>query len=359
MRIISKHNEYCPEELLQKWPDGLMEEIEPWMHSVFSTLKDWYSGDSDMCIKTSGSTGTPKPILLSKKSIQESVFKTQEALSLREGFKALLCLPAEYIAGKMMIIRALEINMDLYIRKPSGNPLLYFEDRVDFAAMTPFQLANILRECPGKINLIRKLIIGGSPVPPWLSEKIADLKIDCWHTFGMTETITHVALQKLSGPDRASYFTGLPGVKFEQGTDGRLHIITDHLEEIVRTNDLVELINDHSFRWIGRADNIINSGGVKIAPESVEKSIFPLIPDRFFIGGEKDNELGQRCILLIEAEEYSEPKLTRLREKLKTLLTRYEIPQKIYFVPKFRETKTGKLIRDLGLYELNKTNCIE
>ena len=306
----------------------------PIWKDVNQFISEWYSSDDEMIVQTSGSTGKPKSISIKKKWMRNSAQLTGKTFSLKEGDTALLCIPMKYIAGKMMVVRALELGLDLKVVEPSSNPLNGIKEIIDFSAMVPFQLENSLNQ----LNKIKTLIIGGGQVSPKLVEKLQIESTQVYETYGMTETLTHVAIKPLNGPNISDLFRSLDGIHFEKDDRGCLAIHASALNPVpIVTNDLVELIDENSFRWLGRFDNVINSGGVKIIPELVEAKLLSIIPNnRFFINGESDESLGEKVVLVVEGN---------VIEISFDSLEKFEKPKEIYFISEFLETESGKIRR--------------
>lgn len=246
-------------------------------------LLEWHSSDSRILVQTSGSTGTPKKIWIQKKHMRASAQSTINFLKLKSNDSALLCLPLDYISGKMMMARAIVQNLQLIVTEPSLSPMKNINFEIGFAAMTPLQVEKSL----DKIHLIKKLIIGGAAVSENLKNKIlAQFSIEnnnsekneqkkytnvIYETYGMSETVSHIALRQIF-PEKDPYFKVLPGVSISQDERGCLIVSAKHLDiQNLQTNDIIHCISKDSFEFLGRADNIINSGGVKISPEQIEK----------------------------------------------------------------------------------------
>ncbi|MBC8485869.1 MAG: AMP-binding protein [Bacteroidetes bacterium] len=320
--------------------------LKAWKKTLYQFILEWNSDNPSVKIKTSGSTGTPKWIDIPKEKMIKSALITGEFFNLQKGDKTLLCLSTDFIAGKMMVVRAFIFGLNLIPVKPSGNPLKNIDDEFDFVAMTPMQVYNILIEINGiqKLNRIKNLIIGGGELNFSLKQKIRKLNNNTYHTYGMTETITHVALKKLSGPDTDNYFKALKEIWFEKDKRGCLVVIAPHLsDKKFVTNDLIDLKNDKEFEFTGRYDNVINSGGIKISPEKIEQKLEPFVLQRFFIAGIPDEKFGERAVLIIEGTKSS---LSDFEEIiLKSGLSKYEIPKQIFYVDCFSETENGKIIR--------------
>jgi O-succinylbenzoic acid--CoA ligase len=273
---------------------------------------------------------------------------TAQALNLKKGNTALICMPLEFVAGKMMLVRALVLDLNLVAVKPSSNPLkqLDKEIQIDFAAMTPMQLMQSLKdkESSAKLRSIKKLIIGGAPVSLQLERELQQLPCEFYETYGMTETLTHIALRRLNGKNRSEFFQALPGIKVRTDERGCLVIHAPHLDQPeVITNDFVEIIKENQFWWLGRADHVINSGGVKIFPEQVEKKLEGMIAQRFIITSLPDPKFGERVVLVIENSTATgfETLLGLIAEKSEP----YEKPRDIFFLEKFPQTNSGKIKR--------------
>ena len=305
-------------------------------NEIHQFLQRWFSVEESITVQTSGSTGTPKSILLKKEFIINSAKATGLYFNLQENTTALLCLPVTYIAGKLMLIRAITLGWKLDVITSSANPLDEIDKQYDFSAMVPLQLENSLI----KVHLIRKLIVGGGVVSKELEGKIQGISTDVFATYGMTETITHIAVRKLNKINQIpNFYQILPSVQIYK--DDRDCLVIDApkvTEELVVTNDVVELISDTHFEWLGRFDNVINSGGIKLQPEKIEEKLSDFIDNRFFVIGIPDEKFGQKLVLVIEGNEY------KINFK-KSTLSKFEIPKEIYFITKFIETETGKIQR--------------
>ena len=280
--------------------------LKPWEFSIYSFILDWISDKEKLIIKTSGSTGEPKNIEIEKYKMVKSAELTAGFFQFKKGDKALLCLPSDYIAGKMMIVRAFVSGLNLIIVEPDSNPLQGINTKFDFAAMTSMQMYQIFAEKDGiaKLNQIKNLIIGGGDIDIQLLEKIKTLKNHTFHTYGMTETLTHIALKKLNGNDKDQYFKALAGIRFGKDERNCLVINAPHISnEDIITNDIVNLMNDKEFEFTGRFDHVINSGGIKLFPEEIEQKLRPWLKQPFFIFGLPDEKLGETVALVIEGND--------------------------------------------------------
>lgn len=325
----------------------LVKEGNPFEKTVGSFLIEWFNNSDIVNVRTSGSTGTPKQITLRKKHMVNSALATGNFFNLEPENSALLCLSADFIAGKMMLVRALVIGLDLTLVDPTSNPLKDLSDSFDFSAMVPLQVANSLT----RLKQIKTLIIGGAPVSISLKEKLKSIKTSCYETYGMTETITHIAVRALNQNDQDDYFELLTDISVAIDNRGCLTINAPGISDVtIITNDLVELIDDKRFRWLGRYDTMINSGGVKLIPEQIEAKLAGLFENRFFIAGTPDEKLGQKLTLVVEGKQ-DLASIEKLLEKSR-LLTKYEFPKEIIIVTKFKETLSGKIHRNKTLEEL-------
>lgn len=310
--------------------------------SICSFLKDWFNENDFVIVQTSGSTGKPKPIMLKKEFMRNSAIATGAFFKLKEGTTALLCLSTEYIAGKMMLVRALTLGWELDVALPISNPLEGLKKEYNFSAMVPLQLRNSLQE----LFKVDTLIVGGGVVSNDLIDAIQEKPTKIYATYGMTETITHVAVKKLnqirntlSKVENFKY-KALPNVKFTKDSRNCLVIEASKVtDEIIITNDVIKLESSTEFEWLGRFDNVINSGGVKLHPERIEEKLSKIIQERFFVTGVSDTILGEKLILIIEGEK---KKITLDNVKG---FSKYEIPKEIYFIDKFIETETKKIQR--------------
>ena len=312
--------------------------------SIYSFFIDWFNQEEYLVVTTSGSTGKPKPISLKKEFMKNSAIATGNFFNVKEGTKALLCLSADYIAGKMMLVRALTLGWSLDVVSVDSNPLSKIKEDYDFSAMVPMQLQNSLQD----LHRIKKLIVGGGVVSNTLISKIQDNQTQIFATYGMTETITHIAVKKLNNfKEKPVFYQSLPNV--EIGIDHRSCLVIKALkvsDELVVTNDVVQLVSDNQFEWLGRFDNIINSGGVKLNPEKIEEKLSQIIHDRFFVIGLPDEILGEKLILIVEGEKY-DLSLSDVKG-----LSKYEIPKEVHFLSNFIETETQKIQRKKTLEKL-------
>ena len=304
-------------------------------------LKEWFSDAHYVLVNTSGSTGIPKTIKLRKDFMINSALATGRYFQLGENTKALCCLPIKFIAGKMMLVRALSLGWDLDVIESTSNPLQEITKEYDFSAMVPLQLRNSI----SKIDQIKTLIVGGGVVSRDLEKAIQTVDTKCYATYGMTETSTHVAVKKLNKftqleLESESAYKTLPDVTVSKDKRSCLVIHAPKIsDETIITNDVVEVVSKTEFNWKGRLDHVINSGGVKLHPEEIEQKLSHTIHSRFFIAGVPDEILGEKCILVIEGKNY------QITKKYFSKLSRFEIPKEVFFIPKFLETGSGKIRR--------------
>jgi len=321
-------------------------QLPEWEEALFVFLENWLDESDTIQAQTSGSTGVPKKLELKKEQMKASARLTNQFFDLRKEDTVLLCLSTNYIAGKMMIVRAFVGHLHLIAIEPTSYPPI--NKPVKFTAMVPMQVEALLNSTEGlaTMNYIDKLIIGGSATSALLETKLQNVSTNCYATYGMTETVSHIALRKINGSDSSDEYRALEGVWFEQDERDCLVIHAPHLQaEPFITNDIVKLKNRNCFEWIGRFDNVINSGGVKLFPETIEKKISSFIAQRFYITSRKDEKLGEKVVLVIESEPFTELKNQELDIQLSSHLGRFEKPREIIFKPQFEETSTGKVKR--------------
>ncbi|HSN76462.1 MAG TPA: AMP-binding protein [Anaerolineae bacterium] len=332
----------------------------------------WLNGQTEFVVHTSGSTGAPKPITLRREQMQASAHATGEALGLAAGMRSLVCLPVRYIAGQMMLVRGLELDLAMTLVEPASDPLasLPADAAFDFTAVVPLQLQALLdgpADYRERLDRMTAVLVGGAPVSAALEQQVQALAAPVYHTYGMTETATHIALRRLNGPGASPVFHPLPGVEIAVDDRGCLRLkglMT--LDRWLQTNDLVEMVPSHlspatchlpprTFRWLGRWDNVINSGGVKVQVETVEAAVgqawqaLGLDERRFFIAGLPDERLGQAVTLVVEGEALPAALEFGLHAALTQSLPAYQAPRQIIAITRFVETATGKIDRHASL----------
>ncbi len=322
---------------------------------VLDFIKEWFSESKTVKIQSSGSTGIPKIFFIEKSKMLNSAEMTCDFLGLKEGNLALLCLPIEYISGKMMVVRSISRKLKLKIAQTSLNPLENITEEIDFCALTPLQVENSL----DKIHWIKNLIIGGASVSEALKQKIQESltkkekgfeslsltnnsQTKIFETYGMSETLSHIALKQIF-PNPEDWFTVFDGVDISLDERGCLKIFAPKLNsEVLQTNDLVEINDKKQFRFLGRIDNVINSGGAKIFPEELEKLVKKEIPNEVVFLGIEDEKLGQKLILIIEGQESDS-----INQKLSIINYEksFHKPKEIIFVKQIPRTPNGKVSR--------------
>lgn len=311
-----------------------IKEGKPFEQHIGTFLLDWFDEKSYIELSTSGTTGVPKIIRIEKQAMLESALATGDYFGLEPGNTMLHCLPTNYIAGKMMWVRSFILGLDMKFVEPTSNPLNKMDESFDFCAMVPLQAKNSYAKL--KKKRIKKLIIGGVTIHKALEKELVKLPMEIYETYGMTETITHIAAKKIG----AEAFSVLPNVSVSIDERECLVINAKNIsKDPIITNDIVKLISDTQFIWEGRYDNVINSAGIKLMPEQIEDKLSTRIPRRYFIFGQHDETFGQKVVLYVEGEPMT------IEESIFDVLNKYEIPKEIIFIPKFQETATGKIMR--------------
>jgi len=328
---------------------SLVKEGEEFEKQIGEFLLDWIDDSESITVKTSGSTGTPKTIVLKKEHMINSALATGSYFNLKPKSTALLCLPATYIAGKMMLVRAMVLGLDIHFLSPSSNPLVGVKNSFDFGAMVPMQVANSLSQ----LFKIKNLIIGGAPISTLLRKELKSISNDSYETYGMTETITHIAVKPLNNGVRENTpFSVLPDV--EISIDDRYCLVINApkvSDEQVATNDMVELVSKTEFYWLGRFDNVINSGGVKLHPENIERILSRYLDTSFFVTGVLDEELGQKVVLVVEDASVKD-----IQKSIDAIqdFKKFEKPKTILVAKEFQRTESGKVQRTKTLEQILK-----
>jgi len=310
----------------------------------YDFLQNWFDDRPDIEVQTSGTTGLPKKIRVKKSAMLYSAQKTIRFFDLETGTKALLNLSSGFIAGKLMWVRALAGGWNLYIVSPHNKAIhkVLTHHRYDFGAMVPLQVYHNL----DLIEQIDRLIIGGGAVSAALQEQLQEKVNRIFATYGMTETLTHIAVKPLNRPaalfakiDSLDTYRVLEGVEIQIDKRGCLVVEAPGItEQRVVTNDLVQIIDNKHFKWLGRYDNVVNSGGVKLIPEQIEKKLSAYINRSFFVAGIPDERLGEKLVLLVESETFDLP-------DFQGVLSKYEVPKEVYFIQHFARTDSGKIRR--------------
>ena len=331
-------------EALKEVAYSFIKEGQSYEIEIGNFLLDWLDEKDFIEAKTSGSTGIPKDIKIKKQAMVNSAIATGDFFKLKPSDTALLCLPVNYIAGKMMLIRALVLGLELDSVEPKSKLSFNTEKMYQFVAMVPMQLESNIKS----INNIKTLIVGGAQVSNALIKKIQNLKTKVYETYGMTETVSHIAVKALNH-SKKKYFKTLPNIKISQDSRDCLIIEAPQInEEKIITNDIVKLHSKTEFEWLGRFDNVINSGGIKIFPEQVEVKLQEKIKERFFIASEKNETLGEAVILIIESKKNT------FKSSFLKGLEAFEKPKAIYYVEAFIETTSGKIQRTKTLELIKK-----
>ena len=315
-------------------------------------LNEWRDDSPTLLVRTSGSTGRPKPMRVEKRRMEASARITCRFLRLQRGDTALLCLPLDYIAGKMMVVRALTCGLHLLDVPPTGHPLASLppftgaaehpDIHIDLAAMVPLQVYNSLQVPVERSRLmaVRHLLIGGGAVDEAMEETLGGFPNAVWSTYGMTETLSHIALRRLNGPEASAWFTPFDGVAVTQDGDGCLIVDAPAVHEgPLATNDIAELRGDGTFRILGRKDNVVCCGGMKIQMEELERLLRPHIHDPFLIARRADDKFGEIAVLLTEGAADA------AREACAQALPKMQRPRAYLHVDHIPLTATGKPAR--------------
>lgn len=315
-------------------------------------LEEWNNSSDTVLVHTSGSTGKPKPMLVEKRRMEASARRTCEFLGLKEGDSALLCMSLDYIAGKMMVVRSIVCGLRLISVPPSGEPLKTVTEPIDFAAMVPMQVYNSLKDPVQRERLrqIRHLIIGGGAIDDGLAAELRDFPHAVWSTYGMTETLSHIALRRLNGPEASDWYTPFDGVSVSLTDEGCLVIDTPAVHEgPLVTNDIAELrlpsllgegAGERLFRILGRKDNTICSGGVKIQAEEVERLLRTHLRNPYLISKRPDPKFGEAVVLLTQSAD-----LDAVEAVCREVLPKYWQPRHYVYVAHVPLTPTGKPAR--------------
>lgn len=341
--ITIDHQKYSKKQLLEHARRAFLNPaIALWKRTVYEFLLDWMDDNPLIEVKTSGSTGKPKTIKVEKSAMSASARKTLTYFGLEPDNNVLLCLPADYIAGKMMIVRAIVGKLNLILAEPSIDPWRNLNTSIDFVPIVPMQL-KLLVEYPEKHHLLKTILVGGAPVDPMLEKQANKMLSPVFHSYGMTETLTHVAIRRINGVEASNYYRAMDGVTFDVSDEDQLIINTDILPKPLQTNDVTELVDSKRFVWIGRADYVINSGGVKIFPEHIGNKIGDIIPQPFVVVGLPDPILGSKVVLVIEGKPCRDNEA--MLQAVKAKLQRFEAPKEIHFLSRFPRTISGKIKR--------------
>lgn len=306
---------------------------------------EWNNGSDKILVHTSGSTGTPKPMMVQKRRMEASATITCDFLKLNAGDTALLCMPLDYIAGKMVVVRSIVRNLKLISIKPSGHPLQGLTEAPVFAAMIPMQVYNSLKVPEEKELLmqIKHLIIGGGAVDEKMEKELKDFPNAVWSTYGMTETLSHVALRRLNGKEASCWYTPFDSVDVSVNNEGCLVIDAPRVAETrIVTNDIAEIAKDgRHFRILGRKDNVIDSGGIKIQIEEVEAALRKHLAVPYMITKKNDHKFGEIVVMLVESKDTD-----NIRNICEAYLPKYWQPKLYVSVEHIPLTQTGKPARN-------------
>lgn len=307
-------------------------------------VSDWQSDSPTLLVHTSGSTGKPKPMLVEKRRMEASARITCGFLGLRAGDTALLCMPLDYIAGKMVVVRSLVWGLRLVAVEPSGHPLKGLTESPTFAAMVPMQVYNSLKveEERRLLRGITHLIIGGGAVNSDMAEELRGFPNAVWSTYGMTETLSHIALRRLSGAEASEWYEPFDGVGVTTNADGCLVIDAPAVcAQPLVTNDIAEIAPDgRRFRIRGRRDNVVCSGGLKLQIEEMEARLQPHLNVPYMISKCPDDKFGEAVVLLAVTDD-----MESVREVCRKHMPRYEQPRYFLAVSELPMTPTGKPAR--------------
>jgi len=313
--------------------------------------KEWLAGKDVFRISTSGSTGIPKEIELNRTQMEFSAMATIKALKMQKDDHCLVCINTSFIGGKMILVRAMMADMNIYIVPPDANPIQHLDTtiKIDFVSFVPLQIQKILDEDnPNGIetlNSMKGILIGGAPLNETLVKRLSEIKSPVYHSYGMTETVSHVAIRRVNGEENQHYFQTLEDIVINVDDRNCLMIKAPCTNNIsIQTNDIVHLIDKDKFIWLGRADSIINSGGIKIQSEKIESTIGDFLRKRkvsnFFITGLPHPLLGEAVTLFIEGVLYDSEEFDKV---LNELLSKYEIPKATINLDKFPILNSGKI----------------
>ena len=327
-----------------------LEELPEFAQVAFAFCRDWMTGQETFTQQTSGSTGVPKLQVLSRTQMEASAVATGDFFGTTTSGHLLCCLNPAFIAGKMMLVRALVWDCPITLLEPSGNPLLAMEGQFTFVALVPLQVEAILAEEKSRklLQSIPHVLIGGAALPHKIQQELVQQGIQAWQSFGMTETVSHIALAPIGAGELV--YQALPGVAIGINEEHCLWIQSPMSgPEKIQTNDTIELRSKNTFTWLGRADFVVNSGGIKLFPEQLERRIAPLLEETcpgcaYFLFGERDSRLGEQLVLYVEGTAEEKRRLA-LEAGLGQILGKYEVPKKIYFKPAFAYTPTRKINR--------------
>ena len=344
-----QHQSWHPSFKLNGLSFDSLESLEEFLNSIKTQgdqherdlaefLSQWLNPEPHVISFTSGTTGAPKKCFLSKSKMRLSAQTTGDFFGMGPGTSALLCLPLSFIAGKMMVVRALVLGWDLHVVAPIKDALTQYDSNYDFVALVPHQLAFSYRA----LDKVNTLIVGGGVLPEHLKKKLQQSSVKAYATYGMTETLTHVAARALNGTQQSEVYKAMPEVTFTSDDRGCLVIHAPNLlDDALVTNDLVQLVDSHSFKYLGRIDEVINSGGVKHSPEVLERKLRQYLSGNFVISSAPHPTLGEQIVLV---KDHSGPSNESVNQAI-THLMPLERPKLILNLEAIPITDTGKFKR--------------
>ena len=342
-RLLLEGKEYAPEDISRLVAEGAGN-CPPALWDLYLFLNEWFDASPIITVHTSGSTGVPKELVVRKDRMMQSARLTCEFLNLQAGDTALLCMNLRYIGAMMMVVRSLVAGLNLVVRPASGHPLSDVEVPLKFAAMVPLQVYNTIRVPAERKRLEHTdiLIIGGGAVDDSLEAELKTIPIAAYSTYGMTETLSHIALRRLNGEAASKCYYPFPSVELSLSAENTLIVKAPLIcDDVLQTNDIACLCSDGGFTIAGRKDNVINSGGIKIQAEEMENRLQPFIPVPFAVTAVPDPRLGQALTLLIAGK----PDIKELENKLQAVLETYYRPKHIFITELIPQTENGKIDR--------------
>lgn len=342
-RLLLEGKEYAPEDISRLVAEGAGN-CPPALWDLYLFLNEWFDASPVITVHTSGSTGVPKELVVRKDRMMQSARLTCEFLNLQAGDTALLCMNLRYIGAMMMVVRSLVAGLNLVVRPASGHPLSDVEVPLKFAAMVPLQVYDTLRVPAERKRLEHTdiLIIGGGAVDDSLEAELKTIPIAAYSTYGMTETLSHIALRRLNGEAASKCYYPFPSVELSLSAENTLIVKAPLIcDDVLQTNDIACLCSDGGFTIAGRKDNVINSGGIKIQAEEMENRLQPFIPVPFAVTAVPDPRLGQALTLLIAGK----PDIKELENKLQAVLETYYRPKHIFITELIPQTENGKIDR--------------
>lgn len=346
---------------IQQYPANSPTDLNGYEARVLDFCRQWLNGTQEVGLRTSGSTGQPQLVTMTRRQLEASARRTGDYFDLGPGERMLVCLNCEFVGGLMMLIRGLERRMHLTIVEPQADPLALVPPTAefDFASFVPLQLRAVLAAGhAARLNRMKAILVGGAAVEKSLEQQLQPLQVPVYLTYGMTETASHIALRRLNGPQPTPYYQVLPGIHVGQDQRGCLTVRADVTQDqLITTNDQVKLLDAHTFAWLGRADFVINTGGVKVQAEKVEQVLEVALAElnlsrRAFVAGRPDKRLGEQVTAFLEGPALLAAQLQQLQELLRQRLDKYEQPREFIAVPEFRTTASGKLDRSSTLRTL-------